>query len=93
MQSPQESGAAQSRLGTCGTGVICDARPLPSAVIPAKAGIHSASYRKCADEGLDSRLRGNDRCDERIPIPNDASTGTHRAVVNKSEKIAYHGAL
>src|SRR5437016_1012265 len=43
------------------------------AVIPAKAGIHSASHWKCTAEGLDSRFRGNDRCFERDPIPNDAT--------------------
>ncbi len=57
-----------------GTGVICEAGALPGAVIPAKAGIHSASHWKCAADGLDSRLRGNDRCFERGPIPNDTTT-------------------
>src|SRR5208337_1600085 len=33
---------------------------IPSAVIPAKAGVHSANRRKCAMDGLDSRFRGND---------------------------------
>jgi len=45
-----------------------------SAVIPAKAGIHSANLWKCAVAGLDSRFRGNDRRLELIPIPNDTST-------------------
>ncbi len=47
---------------------------LPGAVIPAKAGIHSASHWKYAADGLDSRLRGNDLCFERVPIPNDTTT-------------------
>ena len=45
-----------------------------SAVIPAKAGIHSINLWKCAVGGLDSRFRGNDRRLEWIPIPNDTST-------------------
>jgi hypothetical protein len=44
------------------------------AVIPAKAGIHSANLRKCAVEGLDSRFRRNDQRFERDPIPNDTNT-------------------
>ena len=44
------------------------------AVIPAKAGIHSASLRKCALDELDSRFRGNDWRFERDPIPNDTYT-------------------
>jgi len=44
-----------------------------SAVIPAKAGIHSTNLRKCAVEGLDSRFRGNDWRFERDPIPNDTT--------------------
>jgi hypothetical protein len=44
-----------------GTGVICETWAPEPAVIPAKAGIHSANLRKCAVEGLDSRFRGNDR--------------------------------
>ena len=57
-----------------GSGVICAKRALPGAVIPAKAGIHFAGHWKYADDGLDSRLRGNDECFERDPIPNDATT-------------------
>jgi hypothetical protein len=57
-----------------GGGVICGKRALPGVVIPAKAGIHFASHWKCADDGLDSRLRGNDGCFERDSIPNDATT-------------------
>ena len=56
------------------TGVICETRALPGAVIPAKAGIYSASHWKWAADGLDSRLRGNDQCFQRDPIPNDTST-------------------
>ena len=43
-------------------------------VIPAKAGIYSASLWKCAVVALDSRFRGNDRRLEWIPIPNDTTT-------------------
>ena len=43
-----------------GIGVICETRALQAAVIPAKAGIHSANLWKCAVHGLDSRFRGND---------------------------------
>jgi hypothetical protein len=57
-----------------GGGVICETRALPGAVIPAKAGIHPASRRKCAFKGLDSRFRGNDRGFERNPFPNDTTT-------------------
>ena len=46
------------------SGVICEIRALPCAVIPAKAGIYSASHWKCAANGLDSRFRGNDQCFE-----------------------------
>jgi len=47
---------------------------LEAAVIPAKAGIHSANLRKRAVDGLDSRFRGNDRRFESDPIPNDSNT-------------------
>jgi hypothetical protein len=57
-----------------GTGVICEIRALPGAVIPAKAGIYSASHWKGAAAGLDSRFRGNDQCFEMDPIPNDTTT-------------------
>ena len=56
------------------TGVICEIPSTPGTVIPAKAGIHSASHWKYAADGLDSRLRGNDWCFERDPIPNDTTT-------------------
>ena len=46
------------------------------AVIPAKAGIHSANLRKYAANQLDSRFRGNDRWFLRDAIPNDATTKT-----------------
>jgi hypothetical protein len=57
-----------------GRGVVRETRPMPGAVIPAKAGIYSAIHWKCAADGLDSRFRGNDRCFERDPIPNDTTT-------------------
>jgi hypothetical protein len=57
-----------------GGGVICETRALPCAVIPAKAGIYSASHWKCAADGLDSRFRGNDQCFEGDPIPDDTTT-------------------
>jgi|SRR5208282_1365883 len=57
------------------TGVICETWALPGAVIPAKAGIYSARHWKCAAGGVDSRLRGNDRCFEGDSNPNDTSTG------------------
>ncbi|PYV17542.1 MAG: hypothetical protein DMG21_08185 [Acidobacteria bacterium] len=38
------------------TGVIRDAIPLATPVIPAKAGIHFENLWKCAADGLDSRL-------------------------------------
>jgi hypothetical protein len=44
---------------------------LQLAVIPAKAGIHSANLRKCALYELDSRFRGNDWRFGRDAIPND----------------------
>ena len=52
---------------------LCETRALPSAFIPAKAGIHSASHWKFADGGLDSRLRGNDRWFVGEVIPGDAT--------------------
>jgi hypothetical protein len=55
-----------------------------SAVIPAKAGIYFASHRKCGDNRLDSRFRGNDRRFEKGPIPNDTTTGSHKAFHNES---------
>jgi hypothetical protein len=59
---------------TLGGGVICDPLALPCAVIPAKAGIHSASYWNCTADRMHSRLRGNDQCIERGSIPNDTTT-------------------
>jgi hypothetical protein len=58
-----------------GTGVICETwAPLEVAVIPAKAGIHSANLRKSVVDGLDSRFRGNDWRFGRDAIPNDTTT-------------------
>jgi hypothetical protein len=56
-------------------GYWCHLRELGAldAVIPAKAGIHLASLRKCAVDGLDSRFRGNDWRFESDPMPNDAN--------------------
>ncbi|MGD1102319.1 MAG: class I SAM-dependent DNA methyltransferase [Terriglobia bacterium] len=65
-----------------GTGVISETRALPGAVIPAKAGIYSASHWKCAADGLDSRFRGNDQCSEGNPIPNVTSTDDEWKVLN-----------
>jgi hypothetical protein len=50
------------------------------AVISAKAGIHFASHWKYADDGVDSRLRGNGECFESDPIPNDAATDAVNAL-------------
>src|ERR1039458_6337179 len=57
-----------------GSGVICEARALPGAVIHETGEIYSASHWKCGADGLDSRFRGNDPCFERDPIPNDTCT-------------------
>jgi len=57
-----------------GNGVICGTRGLAGTVIPAEAGIHTASHWKCAADALDSRFRGNDLYFERDPIPNDTTT-------------------
>ena len=56
-----------------GTGVIWKIRALDAAVIPAKAGIHAASLLKWVIYGLDSRLRGNDRCFGSGPLLNEAN--------------------
>ena len=91
-------------LPQAGTGVICEAWALEAAVNPAKsspsarrrAGIYLANVRECAFDGLDSRLRGNDRglrgndgrfrrsgrCFERDPIPNDTTTRSPRQDVS-----------
>jgi hypothetical protein len=55
-------------------GVICETRALPGAAIPAEAGIHYTSHWKCTADGLDSRLRGNDRCFKSDPIANNTTT-------------------
>src|ERR1019366_3241357 len=70
-----------------GTGVTCQTRALPGAVIPAKAGIYSASHWKCAADGLDSRFRGNDECFDRGPIPNGTSTGFSRPPGNRGGRM------
>ena len=55
-------GAIRAKLcqvfGNLGSGVICETQALQAAVIPAKAGIHSANLRKCAVYELDSSRRG-----------------------------------
>ena len=51
-------------------------RALPGAVIPAKAGIYSASHWERAADGLASRFRGGDQRFEGNPIPNDVGTPT-----------------
>jgi len=61
------------RRGTDGGSIV-----IWSAVIPAKAGIHSANLRKSAVHGLDSRFRGNDRRFVRDDIPNDTITSACR---------------
>jgi hypothetical protein len=55
------------------TGLICETWGLEAAVIPAKAGIHSASLQKCAVYELDLRFRGNDRRFERDPTASDTA--------------------
>jgi hypothetical protein len=75
-----------------GCGVICETRALPGAVIPAKAGIHCASDWKCAANGLDSRLRGNDQCFGGDPIPNDTTTPTITTAVTEASNF-YSGGL
>jgi hypothetical protein len=68
-----------------GTAVIRETRALEVAVIPAKAGIHSANLRKCAIHGLDSRFRGNDRRFEGDPIPNDTNTAARVTAIQSEE--------
>ena len=48
-----------------GSGVICGARALQAAVIPAKAGIQSVDISFPKVCGVDSRFRGND-CDSPV---------------------------
>ena len=60
--------------------VSCETWALEVAVIPAKAGIHSANVWKCAVDGLDSRFRGNDRRFERDPIQKDTSTQKYHSL-------------
>jgi hypothetical protein len=71
-----------------GTGVICETRARPSAVIPAKAGIYSASPWKCGVDGLDSRFCGNDHFFERDPIPNDTTTRKGRTLTFVASSIS-----
>jgi hypothetical protein len=75
------------RQETCcrGTAVIGETRAFEVAVIPAKAGIHSANLRKCAIHGLDSRFRGNDRRFEGDLIPNDANTPARAPAIQSEE--------
>jgi hypothetical protein len=56
-----------------GIGVICEIWALQVAVIPAKAGIHSANLLKSAICALNSRFRGNDWCSGGPPVPNDTT--------------------
>jgi len=65
-------------LPAAGSGVICATRAIQPAVIPAKAGIHSANLRKWTAYGLDSRFRGNDGGFVRDATPNDTTTWQHR---------------
>ncbi len=58
-----------------GSGVVREIWALQVAVIPVKPRIHSANFRKCAVNGLDSRFRGNDRCFVMDAIPNVTLTG------------------
>ena len=58
-------------LSARGSDVICTIQGLPNTVIPAQAGIYTLSGWKYAGGELDSRLRGNDPCFKRDPIPND----------------------
>ena len=73
------------------TGVFCETWALQAAVIPAKAGIYSANLRKCADDGLDSRFRGNDECFERDPIPNDTTTRRRRNLATNRFRLYNSG--
>jgi hypothetical protein len=66
-----DTGRVITVLRTC---VFCETWALQAAVIPAKAGIHSANLQKCAVYGLDSRFRGNDWRLVRDAIPNDTTT-------------------
>ena len=72
-----------------GSGVIRETSALHAVVIPAKAGIHSASHWKHAADGLDSRLRGNDRWFVGEVIPNDATTRIPR-ILRKSRLLLYN---
>jgi len=49
--------------------------------------IYSASYWKCAADGLDSRVRGYDRCIDTDPIPNDTITGFFSYFPEASQEV------
>jgi hypothetical protein len=51
---------------------VRDGHAFEASVIPAKAGIHSASLRECAVDRLDSRFRGNDCTFELPTLASDA---------------------
>lgn len=57
-----------------GSGATCEARALPGAGIPAKAGIYSASHWRCVADGRDPHLRGNNQRLEADYIPDDTTT-------------------
>ena len=63
-----------SSVPSQGADVIWNGIPFETLVIPAKAGIYSASHWKCATDGLDSRFRGNDCTWERHCLANDTTT-------------------
>src|SRR5438876_3003087 len=54
-------------------GIIRDAIPFETPVIPANSGIHFPGLWKCVVDGLDSRLRGNDCGLERPCLENDTN--------------------
>jgi hypothetical protein len=62
---------------------------LPGAVIPAKAGIHSADLRKRAVYGLDSRFRGNDLRTATPLLADDTTTRLVRVRTRGSPKVKY----
>ena len=68
-------GAANANSGS---GAICEARAYRRAVISAKAGIHPACHWKQPPTDWIpalrvDKLRGNDWCFEREPIPNNTT--------------------
>ena len=93
-------GQCSSEFGfatTVGSGLICETRALQAAVIPAKAGIHSANLRKRAVHGLDSRpsassgqaFRGNDRRFVWDDISNETTTADLVATRNKRSAAVF----